>query len=353
MDASHFDELIRSLTSGPRRGVLGVLAAAPLLGGLLAVLDPAEGEAKGQRKRHKKPHHHSKHTGNRAGKKKKRRCKPNSKATTCAGTCGSVKNNCKKTVDCGSCACNPACAVCQICQAGPNTPGACVPDPEQNGEACATGDLCITGEVCSAGVCGDGTPVVCLPQDQCHEPGVCDPDTGQCSNPEKPDGAACNDGDACTQTDTCQSGVCSGSNPVICNACQLPDSCNPDTGQCAPDPAKQHTCDGPCPSGEWCDAGACADIQATVTILDCQSLCDGSTQVCGQTVTCPSCQLCPDQTGCAFNALPDGPVGAGNYCSIANIALGTCTTNANCDPGDYCATNDFGDDDLCAHICPF
>ena len=27
------------------------------------------------------------------------------------------------------------------------------------------------------------------------------------------DGAACDDGDKCTQTDTCQAGVCEGSNP--------------------------------------------------------------------------------------------------------------------------------------------
>ncbi len=328
MDASHFDELIRSLTSGPRRGVLGVLAAATLLGGLLAVLDPAEGEAKGQRKRHKKPHHHSKHTGNRAGKKKKRRCKPNSKATTCAGKCGSVKNNCKKTVDCGSCACNPACAVCQICQEGPNTPGTCVPDPEQNGDACATGDLCLTGEVCSAGVCGGGTPVVCLPQDQCHEAGVCDSNTGQCSNPAKPDGAVCDDGNPCTTSDTCTNGSCAGE----------------------ANPALKHVCDV-CSSGEWCHAGACAAIQATVTFADCQSLCNGSTDVCGQTVACPSCLLCPDQTGCPTNTLPDGPVGAGTYCSLADLTLGTCTTNADCDPGDYCSTA--GNPDNCAHICPF
>ena len=33
-----------------------------------------------------------------------------------------------------------------------------------------------------------------------------------CSDPAKPDGSSCSDGSACTQTDTCQAGTCTGSN---------------------------------------------------------------------------------------------------------------------------------------------
>src|SRR5204862_6223641 len=60
------------------------------------------------------------------------------------------------------------------------------------------------------------TPVPCAAADQCHAAGVCDPATGTCSNPAKPDGAACDDGSACTRTDTCQAGTCTGTNPVVC-----------------------------------------------------------------------------------------------------------------------------------------
>ena len=44
----------------------------------------------------------------------------------------------------------------------------------------------------------------------------------------QPNGALCNDGNACTATDTCQNGVCVGSNPLVCNdnnPCTT-DSCN-------------------------------------------------------------------------------------------------------------------------------
>jgi hypothetical protein len=44
--------------------------------------------------------------------------------------------------------------------------------------------------------------------------GVCDAGTGVCSNPAKPNGAACSDGNTCTSGDSCQSGACVGGAPV-------------------------------------------------------------------------------------------------------------------------------------------
>jgi probable HAF family extracellular repeat protein len=44
--------------------------------------------------------------------------------------------------------------------------------------------------------------------DECHGPGVRGAATGECSYPAVADGTGCDDGDACTQTDTCQAGVC-------------------------------------------------------------------------------------------------------------------------------------------------
>jgi hypothetical protein len=89
-----------------------------------------------------------------------------------------------------------------------------------------------------------------------------------------------------------------------------------------------------------------------VNVIDCQSLCGGSTEVCGQTVTCPSCSTCPQQTGCQSNQLPNGPLGDGNYCSLSTSAFGECTTNDDCAPGDYCAP--IGNPPYpCARICPF
>ena len=38
--------------------------------------------------------------------------------------------------------------------------------------------------------------------------------TGTCSGVAKPDGAACDDSNACTLTDTCLGGVCTGNDPI-------------------------------------------------------------------------------------------------------------------------------------------
>jgi hypothetical protein len=77
--------------------------------------------------------------------------------------------------------------------------------------------------------------VTCVALDACHAAGVCDPKSGVCSNPQQPDGTACDDGNACTQTDTCQGGVCTGANPAAdgtacCNG-TLPSTCG--GGVCA------------------------------------------------------------------------------------------------------------------------
>jgi hypothetical protein len=43
-----------------------------------------------------------------------------------------------------------------------------------------------------------------------------------CTDPPAADGTACNDGDACTLTDTCQTGSCTGSGPnPVCGSADL------------------------------------------------------------------------------------------------------------------------------------
>lgn len=146
MDGSRFDQVVRSLTiSGTRRSLIALLVSLPPFGGLAALL--GEDEAEARRKRRKKRNKHGK--GRRKGNRQKK-CKPNSLAKSCAGKCGSVKNNCKKTVDCGSCACIPPCPVCKVCQETPDVPGTCVADASQVGDDCGA-----AGQVCHAdGSCG-------------------------------------------------------------------------------------------------------------------------------------------------------------------------------------------------------
>ncbi len=79
-----------------------------------------------------------------------------------------------------------------------------------NTASCDDGNACTTVDTCDGGACVGTNPVVCTALDACHDAGVCNPSTGLCSDPPSPDGTFCSDGLSCTQVDTCQAGVCSG-----------------------------------------------------------------------------------------------------------------------------------------------
>lgn len=79
-----------------------------------------------------------------------------------------------------------------------------------DGTPCTDGNACTLGDACRAGACVAGSPVPCTALDQCHVAGTCNSATGLCSNPNKADGTTCNDGNACTTPDLCQTGVCVG-----------------------------------------------------------------------------------------------------------------------------------------------
>jgi MYXO-CTERM domain-containing protein len=99
--------------------------------------------------------------------------------------------------------------------------------------------------------------VVCAAGDACHVPGACNPSTGQCSEPPPAqNGTACDDGNACTHSDSCQSGTCTGADPVACTAsdtCHAEGTCNPSTGVCS-NPTRE---DGTTCSGGTCQTGEC------------------------------------------------------------------------------------------------
>ena len=104
---------------------------------------------------------------------------------------------------------------------------------------------------------------MCTAGDACHVAGTCDTGTGSCSDPAAPNGSACNDLDACTHTDTCQSGTCTGSNPVVCvpsDSCHLAGTCDTGTGSCSnPAVADGTACDdgNACTSADECTGAVC------------------------------------------------------------------------------------------------
>src|SRR5207247_7101915 len=137
------------------------------------------------------------------------------------------------TCQCGSCAGSkpvPSTASdqCDVAATSDPATGQCANPAAANGSACNDGNACTQSDTCQGGSCVGSNPVTCTASDQCHVAGTCDPATGQCSHPAAANGTTCNDGNACTQSDTCQSGTCTGSNPVVCSAL---DHCH-DTGTC-------------------------------------------------------------------------------------------------------------------------
>jgi hypothetical protein len=144
------------------------------------------------------------------------------------------------------------------------TSGVCSTPAKANGATCDDGNACTRADTCQSGACVGGNPVTCLALDQCHDVGKCDPGSGVCSNPTLADGTGCSDANACTRGDTCQGGTCTPGAPVVCTAqgqCLQPGVCDPVSGTCStvaqPDGT---TCDDGdvCSTNDACRAGTCA-----------------------------------------------------------------------------------------------
>ena len=202
--------------------------------------------------------------------------------------------------------CNAACAggPCDVCSVrtditplGGLTAGVCQP---ANGVdvPCNDGDACTQTDVCQSGDCQGTNPVVCDAPDSCHGEGMCDPATGTCDSPVKNDEAKCDDANACTDGDICQAGVCNGAIEVRC-ACP----------KCAPYLCfgAARSCKTSCESVDDCAAG---------------KVCDRT----GQCVDPPPQRSSLDDSGCAL--APSGAQGRAprDAIAFALLALGALAT---------------------------
>src|SRR5207249_1811157 len=184
------------------------------------------------------------------------------------------------------------------------------------------GDACTQSDTCQSGSCVGSNPVTCTASDQCHVAGTCNPATDTCSNPDAPNGTGCNDGNACTQTDTCQSGSCVGSNPVTCTAldqCHVAGTCNPATGSCSSPTATNGRPD------ERRDANTQTDTCQTAS-------CVGSNpDTCTALARCQVACRCDPATGtCCNRTATDG-----SPCNDANA----CTQTDTCQSGSCVGSN--------------
>ena len=210
--------------------------------------------------------------------------------------------------------------------------GECTYEPKDDGAACEDGDLCTTDDQCVDGVCEAGEAMECVAMDACHDAGTCDPMTGECSNPTKADDTPCDDGDLCTPDDTCQSGVCEAGAEIVCvepDQCKERGECNPTSGLCEyADKMDGTECDDGdrCTNDDVCMAGACSAGVAT----ECAALSQ-----------CHDAGVCDPMTGeCSNPTKADAtPCDDGDLCTNGDLCrAGTCTagTPTVCAPLDSC-----------------
>lgn len=275
----------------------------------------------------------------------------NSAADACnTGICDEAKQNCVKkpkaaTTSCNDgqyCSTNDKCdgkgscvgGKARVCQSNPNACKAgycdekgdkCALKAASSGSACNDGNLCTQTDKCnSKGVCKGSNPKSCT-GDQCNT-GVCDSKTGACGKKAKANGTKCNDANLCTQTDTCQSGSCEGSNNKKCPSDQCNSGvCASKTGACSKKPKTNgSTCsDGnSCTSNDVCSTGVCKGKYSCA--------CKVATQAadCNDQNSCTKdlCQLVSGKYTCKNNVLTGSGCSDGNKCTTGDV----CSSKGAC-----------------------
>jgi hypothetical protein len=180
----------------------------------------------------------------------------------------------------------PNCNDNNPCTTDCNPATGCIQVNVSDGTPCDDGDECTKSDVCMSGVCEAGGPRTCNDGNDCTTDS-CDPTKG-CLHEPIATGLPCSDGNACTQADACIRGNCIAGSPVSCddlNPCTV-DSCSPLIG-CQHLPITDGvSCSGPspCSSLDTCQAGVCVGRGG---------------------------QLCSDGNECTSDACaPVGPIGA-------------------------------------------
>ena len=238
--------------------------------------------------------------------------------------------------------------------------GKCEGVSKPNGAACeADESVCTQGDHCSEGVCAVGTAVVCKDTNDCTDDS-CNPITGCVFTNNK---APCFDGDLCTKNDACKSGSCQKG--TITKTCSdndgcTSDVCNPKTGNCTFLPLSGLKCDdgNACTSSDSCSDGGCKPGKAKVCddnnpcTLD---VCDTTTGACGakpayDDLGCEDGQKCTKGDFCKAGKCQSGEVpncDDGSPCTkgICVPTTGDCkqlaTSNGKtCDDGNACTLTD-------------
>jgi predicted alpha/beta superfamily hydrolase len=299
----------------------------------------------------------------------------NETGVDCGGSCPACTAGCLGDTDCNdknpcttdtcvSNACVHTAVVCTAldqchsvgtCDSGT---GICSNPAKANGSSCSDGNACTQFDSCQAGICAGSKMVTCTALDQCHVAGVCDPGTGACSNPVAADGSACSDGNACTTNDTCLAGTCTGGPPANCddgNACTI-DSCSPSSG-CMHTPGNAgvvcRPSAGVCDAAETCtgtDATCPGDVKSTAVCRASAGVCDVAESCDGVHNDCPVDGFQSSATVCRP---------AVGQCDVAETCTGmsaACPTDGlapngtSCSDGNACTQSDTCQSGVCRSL---
>ncbi|MSP91526.1 MAG: hypothetical protein EXR79_06955 [Myxococcales bacterium] len=211
--------------------------------------------------------------------------------------------------------------------------------PVAEGGPCNDANACTVGDGCKQGACG-GVPKACGDQNPCTQDG-CVAEAG-CVTLEL-QGAACDNGSACTKDDTCLNALCTGT-PKVCddaNPC-TEDGCIAATGQC---------------KSTWLSDGAlCPDDGVPCTLDKCVGgKCDhkevgsGHCLIAGACLSggaihpadpCLGCLPLASQTG--WSKRTGLPCNDGNACTAGDTCYdsGACSgAPLSCDDGNPCTAD--------------
>ena len=243
--------------------------------------------------------------------------------------------------------CTPPNSPCQTVACEPTT-GKCAVQNVPDGLSCdADGNVCTVGDACWSGACTPGPTVACDDGNVCTDDS-CDPGVGCIKTANM---APCSDGNGCTTSDVCQGGACLSGMPVACPSLGpcVANTCEPATGNCVPSNTTSACDDGdPCTQGDTCKGGSCASgvPNPCPSGSKCATgSCDALTGNCTfKTVTCDDGNLCTIDAcdpvaGCVFSPKPCDDA---NACTkdACDISTGACNyTPFGCDDNNFCTAD--------------
>ena len=251
---------------------------------------------------------------------------------------------------------------------------------------CEDGNLCTINDACAEGLCTSGIPKPCDDGNTCTTE-YCALESGNCNYDYNT--SDCDDGDACSSSDTCVNGSCLGG----ADDCDDGDACTSDS--CLPGVGCQHIGDSSaCDDGFDCTEDSCAEGgecahapndavcgdagECTTPLCDpdagCQSVPDDTQCNDGLSCSIDTCEadgscshaldsaLCDDDnpctdnvcfatSGCAF-AYNDAPCDDGNSCTLdESCSNGECEAGSPlpCDDGIACTIDACVADQGCVH----